>query len=212
MKRVIDLSHAITHQMSVFPDDPAVGILNHHNYKNGYFVNQIIMGTHTGTHIDVPIHKIPGAKSLDDMPVERFFGRALVMDMTFLQPGEEIQPEQLKPFTAKLDGCHAVIIKTNWSDHFGKTDFFSDFPGISEAATDWFLKNEITLIGLESPSVHAQEHIQIHTLLLQNEIVIVESLNNVRDIQGEYVDFFAVPLKLKGLDGSPVRAYAIENI
>lgn len=211
MSRIIDLSHDITHQMPVFPADPAVGILNHHHYQNGYFVNQVIMGTHTGTHIDVPIHKLPGAKSLSEMPLERFHGRAYMMDLTYLKANDEISTTDLDKFSDKLDGCYAIIIKTNWSEHFGKDDFFTSFPGIGEEATEWFVKNNITLIGLETPSVNVEKHALIHTLLLKNEIVIVESLANVKEITKDYVEFFAMPLKLKGLDGSPVRAFALEG-
>ncbi len=211
MKKAIDLSHPITHQMPVFPADPAVGVLTHHHYQNGYFVSQVIFGTHTGTHIDVPIHKIKGGKSVDQVGVDRFMGRAYVMDFTFLKPLEEITAEQLDRFADKLDGVDTVIIKTGWSKHFGKEDFFTSFPGISEEAVDWLAAHSIRLIGLESPSVNALRHEEIHTLLLQRDIYIVESLTNVDQITKEYVELYAVPLKLKGLDGSPVRAFAIEE-
>lgn len=211
MRKIIDLSHDITHQMPVFPADPAVGVLRHHNYQNGYFVSQVIFGTHTGTHIDVPIHKIKGGKSVDQVPIDRFAQKAYVMDLTALKPLEEMTRSQLDKFKDKVKGVQAVIIKTGWGKHFGKDDFFTSFPGISEEAVDWFNENGIKLIGLESPSVNAVKHAEIHTLLLQNEIYIVESLDNVASITKEYVQFFAVPLKFKGLDGSPVRAFAIEE-
>ena len=87
--------------------------------------------------------------------------------------------------------------------------FSHPFPGLSEAAVDWMYAHQISLIGLESPSVNALRHQEIHTLLLEKEMLIVESLANVDKIPTEYVQLFAVPLKLKGLDGSPVRAFAI---
>lgn len=209
MGKIIDLSYDITHQMKVFPADPAVGILRHHDYQNGYFVSQVIFGTHTGTHIDVPVHKIMGGKTVDEVPIERFTGRAYVMDIPNLKPLEEITPAHLERYSAKLNGVHAVILKTYWGKHFGQDDFFTSFPGLSEEAVDWLFAHQIFLIGLESPSVNALRHQQIHTLLLEKEILIVESLANVDRIPSEYVDFFAVPLKLKGLDGSPVRAFAV---
>lgn len=211
MGKIVDLSYDITHQMKVFPADPAVGILKHHDYQNGYFVSQVIFGTHTGTHIDVPVHKIKGGKTVDEVPIEKFTGRALVMDIPGLKPLEEITPAHLEPFGGRLGGVGAVILKTGWGKHFGKDDFFTSFPGIGEKAVDWFYAHGIRLIGLESPSVNALKHQEIHTLLLQKDILIVESLANVKQIRGEYVDFYAVPLKLKGLDGSPVRAFAVEG-
>ena len=209
MSRIIDLSYDITHQMKVFPADPAVGILRHHDYQNGYFVSQVIFGTHTGTHIDVPVHKIKGGRTVDEEPIDKFTGRALVMDLPNLKPLEEITPAHLEKFCEKLNGVHAVILKTNWGKHFGMDDFFTSFPGLSEAAVDWLHAHQISLIGLESPSVNALRHQEIHTLLLEKEMLIVESLANVDQIPTQFVQLFAVPLKLKGLDGSPVRAFAI---
>jgi arylformamidase len=211
MRRIVDLSHEITHQMAVFPADPAVGVLRHHNYQNGYFVSQVIFGTHTGTHIDVPIHKIKGGRSVDEVPIDRFVQKAFVMDLTCLEPLEEMTRRHLEPYAEKVKSVQALIIKTGWGKHFGNDDFFTSFPGISEEAVSWFMEKGIKLVGLESPSVNAVKHEKIHTLLLNNDIYIVESLNNVDKISTEYVGFYAVPLKLKGLDGSPVRAFAIEE-
>lgn len=211
MSRIIDLSYDITHQMAVFPADPAVGILRHHNYQNGYFVSQVIFGTHTGTHIDVPVHKIRGGKSVDEVPIDRFAGRAYVLDMTHLGPLEEIACSDLERCKDKFEDVHIVIIKTGWGKHFGREDFFTSFPGISEEAAGWFADHGIDLIGLESPSVNAVKHEKIHTMLLAKDIYIVESLANAEKITQEYVELFAVPLKLKGLDGSPVRAFAVEK-
>ncbi len=211
MKKYIDLTHSITHQMPVFPADPAVGVLTHHNYQNGYFVSQVIFGTHSGTHIDVPVHKIKGGKTVDEVPLERFAQRAYIMDLTFLKPLEEITRGHLDKHADKVKGLSAVILKTGWGGRFGKEDFFTSFPGISEEAVEWFKEHGINLIGLESPSVNAVKHAEIHTLLLQNDIYVVESLACVEQITAEYVELYAVPLKLKGLDGSPVRAFAIED-
>lgn len=208
--RIIDLTHDITHQMAVFPADPAVGVLTHHHYQNGYFVSQVIIGTHTGTHIDVPVHRIGGGKTVDEVPIDRFVQRAYVMDMTSLQPLEEVTRACLEPFADKVKDVHAVLIRTGWGKRFGKEDFFTSFPGISEEAVEWFIEHSVSLIALESPSVNAVKHEQIHMQMLKNDIYIVESLANVDQITKEYVELYAVPLKLKGLDGSPVRAFAIE--
>lgn len=70
-RNVIDLSYTVEHAMEVFPADPPVGILKHHCYKNGYFVSQIIMGTHSGTHVDAPVHKLPETRSITDLKVEQ---------------------------------------------------------------------------------------------------------------------------------------------
>lgn len=211
MNKIIDLSYDITHQMKVFPGDPAVGVLRHHNYQNGYFVSQLIIGTHAGTHVDAPVHKIKGAMAIDEISIDKFFGRAYVMDLSGLKPLDEITSKHLEKHRDMIKGIRAVILKTNWGQHSGREDYYSDFPGISEEAVEWFCSQGIDLIGLETPSVHAVKHQEIHTLLLEKGIGIVENLAHVNEIKSNYVQFFAVPLKLAGLDGSPVRAFAIEE-
>lgn len=131
------------------------------------------------------------------------------MDLTALKPLEEIDASILERYSQKLQEVHAVILKTGWSSHFGSDDFFTSFPGLTVDAVNWLHDHQIGLIGLESPSVHAVEHMEIHKHLLEKDIYIVESLTNIDGISKEYVELVAVPLKLYGLDGSPVRAYAV---
>jgi len=211
MKKIIDLTYDLSYQMQVFPGDPVVDVSKHHNYENGYLVSQVILGTHTGTHVDAPIHVAKNTKAIDEISIEKYIGRAFVMNVTFLKPLQILTRNDLSRFEDKVKDVSAIILKTGWAKHFGQNDFFLEFPGIGEDAVAWLFDNDITLIGLETPSVHAVKHEMIHFLLLEKEISIVESLANVDQIMSEYVEFFAVPLKLKGLDGSPVRAFAIEE-
>jgi len=210
--RVIDLSHEIYHEMKVFPADPPVGILTHHNYGNiGYHVSQVIIGTHSGTHVDVPLHRFPGGTPVDKAGIEKFFGNALIIDLTFLKRNEEITIQHLEEHQRDIEQSDIILFKTNWSKYFGTEEFFTDFNGISEDAAVWITSRKIKMIGLESPSVHPIKHQLIHDCFLKKEIIVLESLNNLNEIKGKYVQLFAVPLKLKDLDGSPVRAFAIEG-
>ncbi len=212
MAKIIDLSHEIIHQNPVFPGDPEVRIYPHHTHESiGYCVTRFEMGTHTGTHIDVPLHKLPGGMAVDVVPLEKTMGKACVADLTKLNPHEEIKIEHLAPYEKALQVCSILIIQTNWCTHFGADDFFSGFNGISEEAAHWLVQKKLMMIALESPSVHPVKHERIHEIFLQSGVLVVETLNNVAAIQKSTVDFYAVPLKLKGLDGSPVRAFAIEE-
>ena len=209
-RKVIDFTHTIVNQMGVFPGDPPVGILTHHNYKNGYFVSQVIFGTHSGTHVDAPIHKIPGTFSVTDMKIGDYIGwKTAVLDFTG-KTGEITRDDCMK-YADTLEECDAVIFKTGWAAKCGKDSFFDNYPGLAAETADFLCEKGIRLIGLETPSVHPVNHEKIHLELLKRNIMIVESLANVSEISQPIVEFHAVPLKLKGLDGSPVRAYAIED-
>lgn len=208
-KKITDLSYNIEHQMAVFPTDPPVGILTHHHYKNGYFVSQLIMGTHSGTHVDAPVHKLSGRESITDLPLGRYIGwRTAILDFT--GRSTDIGREDCEKYDADLTGCDGVIFKTGWGKHFGKECFFENYPGLKEDVAGYLEEKGIRLIGLETPSVHPEKHQEIHTELLKRGICIAESLANVSLLEGKYTEFHAVPLKLKDLDGSPVRAYAVE--
>jgi kynurenine formamidase len=211
MRTVIDLSHPVVDGMPVFPGDPLVSVSRHHEYQNGYLVNRIMMGTHAGTHIDAPVHNIRGAATVDEIPIAQFIGKAFVADMVQTAACADISGFHLARYTGKVSGISAVIIKSGWGSHYGKDDFFTSFPGLDESAVDWFCANGIRLVGLETPSVHPVRHREIHEHLLSRGIVVVESLAHVDRISHDYVTFYAVPLNLAGLDGSPVRAFAVEE-
>lgn len=212
MAKVIDLSHTIVDATPVFPGDPEVSFRSHHTHESiGYCVTSVTMGTHTGTHIDVPLHRIPGGRAVDEIPLEKMMGMACVADLTMLKSGEQIVPAHLEPYASYLNDAKILILKTGWCSHFGQHDFFSGFNGISPEAADWIVARKLNMIALESPSVHPEKHMEIHEIFLKNDVLVAESLNNVSAIQKPVVQFFAAPLKLKGLDGSPVRAFAIEE-
>lgn len=209
-KRIIDLSHSMEHQMEVFPSDPPVGILTHHFYKNGYYVSQVIFGTHSGTHVDAPVHKIPNTESITDLSIESYIGwRTAVLD--FADTIDEITKKDCLRYDKELEGCDAVIFRTGWGSKFSTEHFFENYPGLNENVAEYLEKKGIHLIGLETPSVHPVRHQEVHVELLKRGIYIAESLANVDSISEKYVEFHAVPLKLKDLDGSPVRAYVIES-
>lgn len=212
MSRIIDLSWDIVGQMPVFTGDPGVDIITYEKYyQTGYCVSQLIIGTHAGTHVDAPMHKCENGKSIDIIPIESFIGKALIADFSYLRPGDEISPGDLTRYENDIKKCSIVLLKTNWSEHYGLTDFFNRFPGISYEAACWLANQDISLVGFDSPSVSATEHVKIHEVFFSRDIMIVESLCHLKLIREKFVQFFAVPLKIKGADGSPARAFAIED-
>jgi arylformamidase len=212
MPRVIELSHGIAENMSVYPGDPPIEIITHTTYEeSGYHVSKITLGTHTGTHVDAPYHRLPDGKTIDAIPLSNFFGKALIIDLTFLNKKEEVLISHLEKHAVDIQRCRIIILQTNWSDHYGKGDYFQDYPGIGEEAALWLTRQDINLLGLETPSVHTTLDEKIHEILLSNDIIIVENLSNIKEIRNKFVQFFAIPLYLKGLDGSPVRGFAIDE-
>jgi len=171
--------------------------------------------SHAGTHMDAPYHFVQEGKTLENLVLEKCVGPAHVIDLTFVKPRDVITVEHLAPYAEKIGPGARVLLKTGWSTHADSPEYRSHLPRVSLPLAEWLAEREIALLGVEPPSVadvnNKEELMAVHQALLRAEIVIVEGLANLDALRQEEVTFIALPLKLQGGDGSPVRAIAIEN-
>ncbi len=206
--KLVDLTHGLENGTGVFPGDPECVIETAHHYENGYFVSRISMGTHTGTHVDSPAHKLPGKRTLTGMPLEAFCAEHTVV-IDCRQVTGEVDAMFVQAHTAELAGHEAVLFYTGWSEKWGTDAFFTGYTGLSEDAAPALKQLGVRMVGLESPSVNAERHATVHESILKEEIIIVESICHPEQLLGQNFAFFAMPLKLIDRDGSPVRAFAV---
>lgn len=198
--------------MPVFSGDPEVSFEQVHSIREiGYNVTRLCIGTHSGTHVDVPKHCILGEKGVDTLSLDALVGWAEVLDLTDKGPGDDIAAADLDRFADRVGEGARVLLKTGWSSRFGEEGFFSDFPGVTEGAALWLNSRKVSLLGLEQPSVHPKRHLEVHKALLSSGVALIETMANLSEITQDRVYLVALPLKLAGLDGSPVRAIAIEG-
>ncbi len=213
MPRLIDLSHPLEHGQLNFPFDPKIAVVAHNTVASiGYNITQISLSTHQGTHLDVPYHFYDDGKTVDQVPLDRFYGPAALVD---LAPGRclaaktPITLEMLAPQAAKFQAGAKVIYRTGWDRTFGTPECFSDFPTLTLEAARWIASRRIGLLGMDTmtPSTEWKE---VHHALLDKgvEIVIVEGLTNLDKVPERFT-FAGFPLNIKGRDGSPIRAVAI---
>jgi len=171
--------------------------------------------SHAGTHLDAPHHFIDGAQTMERLELEKCAGRARVVDLTVLEPRDLITVEHLAPYADRIESGTRLLLRTGWSAHADLPDYRTHFPRVSLSLARWLARRGIVLLGVESPAVAAltppEELISVHRTLLGAEIVIVEGLANLDALKQEEVTFIALPLRLEGGDGSPVRAIAIEE-
>jgi len=210
-KKIVDLSLEVYHQAPTFTPDPKCGILIHHTIESmGYNITQIIMSSHQGTHLDAPFHFIDKGKTVDKIALDKCVGDAVVINLSKKKAKDAIKVKDLKPYENKIIKGAKILLRTDWYKIYPKKEFFSDQPLITLELARWLAKKEIGLLGLETPGVHPKDYEIVHKALLKKEIVIVEGLAHLNELTKEKVFFVAVPLKIKGRDGSPVRAFAIE--
>ncbi|MCL5103050.1 MAG: cyclase family protein [Armatimonadetes bacterium] len=213
MKRVVDLSHQIQAGMPVFPGDPQVkASLVHTIMQSGYNVTELTMGTHTGTHVDVPRHCLHSDRAVDGIALDALVGWAEVLDLTDRPEGGEITAADLDAFADRVIEGARVLIRTGWSKRFSEPDFFTGYPGLSAGAAAWLTGRKIKLLGVEQPSVDIEDRTDVHKALLSSGVVLIELLTNLDQLTQDRVYLIALPLNLVGMDGSPMRVVAIEGV
>jgi kynurenine formamidase len=182
-----------------------------------YNTTMLHLYSHTGTHVDAPLHFIDEGKGMEAVDLHKCVGPALVIDLSHKAPSSFITPEDLQPYAERITAGSRLLLRTDWDLRAEHDDYRTHFPRISLALAAWLAARAIWLLGVETPSVasllpdNREELIAVHSALLGAEIVIVESLARLRDLRGAEVEFIALPLKLAGIDGSPVRAVAFDS-
>ncbi|WP_420147257.1 cyclase family protein [Spirosoma sp.] len=204
--KLVDLSHPLVHGQQTFPSDPKLSIVPHGTTRTlKYNITQIVMGSHQGTHLDAMYHFLDDGKTLDQMPLEWFYGKVHVLRIP-KAAREEITVEDFLPYEHLLVPEAKIIYETGWYKHFGKDDFFENFPSLTQEASTYLADRNIRMLGMDTPTP-SRDWYEVHHILLKKEIVIVESLTNLDQVPDEFT-FMGFPLNLQGRDGSPIRAVA----
>lgn len=210
MPKYIDLTADMYDGAPTMPMDPKLSVSWHCTLDSlGYNLSRVTMSTHQGTHIDAPLHMLPDAETIDHISLDRVIVRAVKADLTYKKPKEEIQVKDLLPYEQKIDEGYSILLDTGWGKVFPQKEFFSDFPVITMELAEWFTKKGIGMVGMDMPCPNPVEWKGVHQAMLSKGVLIVEGIANLEAIGNQAFTFFALPLKLKGRDGSPVRAIAM---
>ena len=186
---IIDLSLPLGEETPTYPGDPAVKIRPWAFIeRDGYYMNALKLGEHSGTHVDAPAHFIPGGKTVDEMPLERFIGDAFVLDVRSGVGGVKLDEIPDSGYYDKI-----VLFLTGGRELSPEVALFLVAQGVKAVGTD------AMSIGGET----------VHTILLTAEVPVFENLANLEKLVGKTFTFIAFPLKIEGGSGSPVRAVAV---
>jgi len=206
--KLIDLSHPMIHGQQTFPWDPKLSIIPHGTTKTlKYNITQISMSSHQGTHVDAIYHFLDDGKTLDQMPLEWFYGHTHLIRIP-KEANEEIVVEDLLPYEELLRPGSRIIYETGWHRHFGEENFYTDFPSLTQDAGRYLAAKNIRMLGMDTPTPSKDWYEIHHDILLPKEIVIVEGLANLDQVPDQFT-FIGFPLNFKGRDGSPIRAVAL---
>jgi arylformamidase len=208
-----DLSHFIENGMSFFPGDPQPQITPAEQAMPPWQVSALSIGSHTGTHIDAASHFIPSGNSIDQYPLKRLILPGIVIPIPNLVPDQVIEADMLAPHLPHIRKGGALLIKTGW-DRYWQTGTYEMHPFLSRDAALLIDKAGIGLLGIDALNVDStvQATSHVHEVLLGGDVLIVENLKGLMQLEPDRLyQFSFLPLLLKGLDGSPIRAVAWED-
>lgn len=197
--RWIDVSVPIYAGMVHFPDNPSIEIDTITDVEKGDIctLSKLTMGTHTGTHVDAPIHFLPGGTGAEDVPLDNLIGPARVME---IKDPEAVRAEDLQ--THNLGANERLLFRTSNSARCWKTsEFIPDFVAIAEDAAAYLAGLNTLAVGIDYLSAGSPK---THRTLLGAGVVIIEGLNLTGISQGRY-ELLCLPLKILGGDGAPAR-------
>jgi len=210
MGKIIDLSMDIYHAAPTFAFDPKCAVIVHNTIDSiGYNMTQLSMSTHQGTHLDAPFHFLDDGKTVEQLDLTKCIGDALLVDLSRKRPKEAITVADFAAYKDRIGEGTRLIYRTDWNEQYPHKHYFSDFPYMTIELAEWLAERRIAMIGMDVPTPNPTDYGPVHKILLRAEIVIVEGLANLKEVgQGSFF-FMAAPLRIKGRDGSPVRALAM---
>ena len=202
--KIIDISQSLHENMPVYPGDPEFEAQRVYSFTQGDAceVSRIALGSHCGTHVDAPSHMLPNGESIDAISLNSFIGPCCVLTM----PCALIEAKMLED--AQVQCGERILLRTDPSGAYSGNGPAS----ISLSAAQYLAKMSIKLVGIDTPSIEDMEVFggEVHRKLLRSGIAILEGLCLQEAVDGEYM-LSALPLKMKGENGSPCRAVLIRE-
>jgi arylformamidase len=210
----IDVSRPVADGAAVWPGDPPWRYRLAASIAGGDAANvgEVSGTTHTGTHVDAPLHVDPDGVAIDGLPLDTFAGPALVVDLSaapHLVEADDIDAAirravAAEPAAPPIGGIERLLLHTgcDWSGGFP-----SRWRALSAEAAAWCGERGIRLVGTDAPSVDPADStgLAAHLALAESGVAILESLALAGIEPGRYA-LIAFPLRWIGADASPVRA------
>src|SRR3954447_14623757 len=214
--RVFDLSVPVDAGTVVYPGDPVPRFAVHSTIRaQGFNLLEIHLGSQSGTHVDAPYHFEEDGLRIDEVPVERFVGPAVVVQATGLGPRGAIMWEHVAPLADRIGPGVVVLLRTGWSRHYGSERYFAH-PFLDAGACRQMLELGARTFCIDAINIdetpdddHPGVGFPCHHLISRADGVIGENFRPADLPEGDFLVACA-PIRLTGADGAPVRAVAIE--
>lgn len=208
-----DLTLTVSEKIPTFPGSPQPHFIEWAELKKDHYnLEMLFLSSHTGTHVDVPYHFVDTGKKIHQIDPQRFLTEAILIKIN-AKPNYAITKSDIVKFekkNGKIPRGATVVFATGWNDNLRRKSFFEENPGLEASAAKYLVTKKINLVGIDSPSIDLgrDSSFSSHHILLRNNVLVLENLCNLNKIKSKRFRLVALPLKLQGATGSPVRAVA----
>ena len=225
--RIIDLSYAISATLPAWPGDerPFAAQVNATHEIDGYFSRRFTMLEHFGTHLDAPAHFPPGKKFVDEIPAERLFGPAVVLDAreeSAHDPDYRLPAEKVRGWKSRhgqIPRGSIVLMRTGWASRWPDAVRYRNqdaagtmhFPGFSLEAAEICIAAGVCGLGIDTMNVDygASQDFPVHRAALGAGLYHLENLADLSELPEAGAFLVVAPIKLEGGSGGPCRVFAI---
>jgi kynurenine formamidase len=233
--RLIDLTHSFGADTIVWPTEQDFRLVLQQagEAPGGYYYasNRLEMAEHGGTHIDAPIHFSKGGQTLDQVPIERLVGTGVRIDVTAQCARDRDYRVTIQDFE-RWEAAHGritnraiVLLDTGFARHWlSRQQYLGTelrgpegiqalhFPGLHPDAAAWLVRErQVKAVGIDTASIDYGQStkFETHVALLSQNVPVFENLNDLRDLPDREFDVIALPMKIAGGTGGPLRVIAV---
>jgi kynurenine formamidase len=232
---LVDLSHAYDETTVFWPTSDTFRLEKTFDgiTPGGYYYasNNVFTAEHGGTHLDAPLHFAQGAQAVDQIPLERFFGPAVVIDVVAKADRDPDYQISIEDITAAerdqgpISPDSILLFRTGFSRRWPDAARYLGtaargdqavrdlhFPGLHPDAAKWLIANRtIRAVGIDTASIdYGQSTLyETHRALFERNIPAFENLTALERLPLRGASIVALPMKIGGGSGAPLRAVAI---
>jgi arylformamidase len=219
--RVVDLSFPIKPH---FRWKVASELRSSHEAGDLFQSTILTVTCHAYTHVDAPNHFLPGDRDIAQMPADQWMGAAAVVDLTHLGDNDEVTASDLDAHAGHVEADDIVLLRTDWPRRVSVESerFWREAPHTGRSACEWLVQRRVKAVGYDYPPDYAirtmifepdrkvtRHECTTHDVFFPAGITVIEYLTNLDAIGVPRCRFIALPLRIEGADGSPVRAVAL---
>lgn len=233
--RFIDLTHSFGGETIVWPTEQDFRLVFQQagETAGGYYYasNRLEMAEHGGTHIDAPIHFSKGGQTLDQIPIERLVGAGVrinvaarcARDRDYLVTIQDF--ERWEAAHGRIQTRAIVLVDTGFARYWPSRQQYLGtemrglegvralhFPGLHPDAAAWLVRErEVKAVGIDTASIDYGQSttFDTHVTLLSRNVPVLENLSDLRDLPERGFDVIALPMKIAGGTGGPLRVIAV---